>query len=139
MLNITNLIVDEKVIDVPFKGFPGFSVKLAYLGPERLKKLQQSCTYTKYDRKLKNTVETLDEDIFIVEFSKAVIREWKGFKVEYLEDLMLVEIPTEEDSDAFVDYSIENAEALLRNSTEFLNWINEVVFDLTNFRTRTDK
>ena len=31
-------------------------------------------------------------------------------------------------------YSEENAEVLVANSTEFDTWLNEVVFDLDNFR-----
>ena len=33
-------------------------------------------------------------------------------------------------------YSKENAEVLVENSSEFDNWLNEVVFDLENFRSR---
>lgn len=129
-------MVQEKVISIAFdnNAFPGFTLKLAYLGQEKLSKLRKTCTYDKFDRKTKTTSESLDEEAFIVEFSKAVVRDWEGFKVEYLEYLMLVDTSTSENGDDLIEYSKENAEALLRNSTEFLNWINEVVFDLTNFR-----
>ena len=33
-------------------------------------------------------------------------------------------------------YTPENAKELVENSTEFDNWLNEVVFDLENFRTQ---
>ena len=42
--------------------------------------------------------------------------------------------PTQE-----VDYSAENAEQLVSNSTEFDMWLNEVVFDLDNFRRGPEK
>ena len=35
-----------------------------------------------------------------------------------------------------MEYSDENAQHLVENSTEFDNWLNEVVFDLENFRTK---
>ena len=34
-----------------------------------------------------------------------------------------------------MEYTPENAEVLVENSTEFDNWLNEVVFDLENFRS----
>ena len=35
-----------------------------------------------------------------------------------------------------MEFSEENAQSLVENSSEFDNWLNEVVFDLENFRTR---
>ena len=35
-----------------------------------------------------------------------------------------------------MDYSEENAQTLVENSSEFDNWLNEVVFDLENFRSK---
>ena len=34
-----------------------------------------------------------------------------------------------------MEYTEENAHVLVENSTEFDNWLNEVVFDLEHFRT----
>jgi len=36
-------------------------------------------------------------------------------------------------------YASDNAEQLVENSSEFDNWLNEVVFDLDNFRTVSKK
>ena len=38
-----------------------------------------------------------------------------------------------------MNYSTDNAEVLVENSTEFDNWLNEVVFDLENFRSKEPK
>ena len=35
-----------------------------------------------------------------------------------------------------MEFSVENALVLVENSTEFDNWLNEVVFDLENFRSK---
>jgi hypothetical protein len=35
-----------------------------------------------------------------------------------------------------MDFSLENAKVLVENSSEFDNWLNEVVFDLENFRSK---
>jgi hypothetical protein len=43
-------------------------------------------------------------------------------------------IDTDKDASEEVPYSIDNAEVLVANSAEFDTWLNEVVFDLENFR-----
>ena len=40
----------------------------------------------------------------------------------------------ENDPTTELEYSQENAQLLMQNSTEFDQWLNEVVFDLANFR-----
>ena len=35
-----------------------------------------------------------------------------------------------------MEFSEENAQLLVENSSEFDNWLNEVVFDLENFRSK---
>ena len=56
------------------------------------------------------------------------------FKLKYLEDLLLVDI-SGKDPEVELEYTQENAELLVENSSEFDNWLNEVVFDLENFRS----
>ena len=47
---------------------------------------------------------------------------------------MLVDISSE-DREAELPYNQDNAELLVKNSADFDNWVNEVVFDLENFRS----
>ena len=68
------------------------------------------------------------------EFSKAVLKNWKGLTLAHLETLLLVDIEGK-DGESELEYSEENAETLVSSSTEFDTWLNEVVFDLDNFRT----
>ena len=79
--------------------------------------------------------EELDESKFVTEFSGATVKSWKGLKLKYLEDLILVDLKGQ-DKEGEMPYSKENAEVLVENSSEFDNWLNEVVFDLENFRSR---
>ena len=44
-----------------------------------------------------------------------------------------------QDPESDLEYSEENAEQLVENSNEFDNWLNEVVFDLDNFRTASKR
>ena len=78
--------------------------------------------------------DELDEDKFVTEFTNAVIKDWKGLALEHLETLLLVDI-SKEDPTKELEYSRDNAETLVSSSAEFDTWLNEVVFDLDNFRS----
>ena len=134
-MDLKKLMVDTKAVWVDFPGLPGFEVEVANLSRKELTGLRKKCTTTKFDRKTRQAVETLDEEKFIIEFSKAVIKNWKGLTLEHLETLLLVDIegqdPTKE-----LEFNEDNAETLVSSSTEFDTWLNEVVFDLDNFRSK---
>lgn len=127
-------MVDTKAVWVDFPGLEGFKVEVANLSRKELTSLRKKCTTTKFDRKTRQAVEELDEEKFIVEFTNSVIKNWKGLTLEHLETLLLVDI-SNQDPKKELDYSEENAETLVSSSTEFDTWLNEVVFDLDNFRT----
>ena len=132
-MKLTDLMVDTKSAWLDFPGCPGFQVEVCNLSRKELINVRKRCVAQKFDRKTRQMIEELDEDKFIKEFTAATIRGWRGFKLKYLEDLILVDIG-DNDPELEVDYSGDQAEVLVQNSTEFDNWINEVVFDLANFR-----
>ena len=127
-------MVDTKAVWIDFPGLKGFEVEVANLARKELTGLRKKCTTTKFDRKTRQAVESLDEDKFVVEFTNAVIKNWKGLTLEHLETLLLVDIDGQ-DASKELEYSQDNAETLVSSSTEFDTWLNEVVFDLDNFRT----
>lgn len=127
-------MVDTKNVWVDFPGLPGFEVEVANLSRKELTGLRKKCTTTKFDRKTRQAVETLDEDKFVVEFTHGVVKNWKGLTLAHLETLLLVDIEGQ-DPKKELEYTDENAETLVSSSTEFDTWLNEVVFDLDNFRT----
>lgn len=133
-MELKKLVVDSKSVWVDFPGLPGFSVEVANLSRKELTGLRKRCTVQKFDRKTRQVVETLDEDKFVTEFSAATVRNWKGLTLEHLETLILIETDGQ-DLSKEVDYSTDNAEVLVSSSTEFDTWLNEVVFDLDNFRS----
>jgi len=134
-MELKSLLVDSKTAWVDFPGLDGFEVELANLSRKELINLRKKCTINKFDRKTRIFNEELDESKFLNEFSSAVIKNWKGLKLGYLEDLILVDIKGQ-NPDTEMDYSQENAVVLVENSSEFDNWLNEVVFDLENFRSK---
>ncbi len=133
-MELKSLLVDSKTAWVDFPGMEGFSVELANLSRKELVNLRKRCTTNKFNRKTRMFEEDLDEAKFVKEFSSATIKGWKGLKLSFLEDLMLVDLKGQ-DVNKEMSYSEDNAQVLVENSQEFDNWLNEVVFDLENFRS----
>jgi len=133
-MELKSLIVDSKSTWVEFPGLDGFEVELANLSRKELISLRKRCTTNKFNRKTRAFEESLDDNKFIKEFTASTVKGWKGLKLGYLEDLLLVDLKSN-DVEKELDYNADNAEQLVENSNEFDNWLNEVVFDLENFRS----
>jgi len=131
-MDLKKLMVDTKAVWIEFPGLKDFEVEVVNLSRKELTGLRKKCTTTKW--KSRQPVESLDEEKFITEFAKSVIKNWKGLTLEHLETLLLVDIE-DQDSTKELEYSADNAETLVSSSSEFDTWLNEVVFDLDNFRT----
>lgn len=136
-MELKKLVIDVKEVWVDFPGLSSFKVKVANLSRKELTGLRKRCTVQKFDRKTRQVVETLDEDKFVTEFSSAVIKGWKGLTLNHLETLLLIDT-ADKDMEKELPYSEENAEVLVSSSTEFDTWLNEVVFDLDNFRGKSE-
>lgn len=136
-MELKKLMVDSKSVWLDFPGLEGFSVEVANLSRKELVSLRKRCTVQKFDRKLRQITEDLDENKFVQEFSKAVLKDWKGLTLEYLESLLLIDTEGKDMSQE-IKYTQENAEVLISESQEFDTWLNEVVFDLDNFRSRRE-
>jgi len=134
-MDLKSLLVDSKTTWAEFPGLDGFEVELANLSRKELVNLRKKCTTNKFNRKTRAFEEQLDDEKFVKEFTEATVKGWKGLKLGYLEDLILVDLKGQ-DPEMEMDYSAENAQILVENSSEFDNWLNEVVFDLENFRTK---
>ena len=133
-MELKSLLVDSKTTWVEFPGLDGFEVELANLSRKELIALRKRCTQNKFNRKTRAFEEVLDDDKFVKEFTEATVKSWKGLKLSYLEDLVLVELGSNE-PESMLPYTDENAQQLVENSNEFDNWLNEVVFDLDHFRS----
>ena len=122
----------SKTVSIEFPGMEGFEVDLCYLAREELIKLRKRTITTKFNRRTHQPEEVLDEDKFLTEYTTAVIKGWRGLKISYLEELLLVD--TEGlDSNQELPYSAEEAEILMKNSNTFDTWVTEAVGDLENF------
>ena len=133
-MDLKSLLVDSKTTWVEFPGLDGFEVELANLSRKELIALRKRCTQNKFNRKTRAFEEVLDDDKFVKEFTDSTVKTLKGLRLKYLEDLVLVELGSN-DPNSLLPYTDENAQQLVENSNEFDNWLNEVVFDLENFRS----
>tara|TARA_R110002096_G_scaffold428016_1_gene639212 strand:+ start:495 stop:947 length:453 start_codon:yes stop_codon:yes gene_type:complete len=137
-MELKKLVVDSKSMWIDFAGLEGFSVEVANLSRKELTGMRKKCTTTKFNRKSRAVEEVLDEDRFVTEFSRSSIKNWKGLSLAHLETLILIETEGQ-DLAKEVEYTEENAEVLVSQSSEFDTWLNEVVFDLENFRSKPKK
>ena len=131
-VSLASLMTPSKTVAIDFPGYTGMSVDLCYLAREELVKLRKKCVTTKFNKKTRQPEEELDEDKFLLEYCKAVIKGWKGLKYRYLEELLLVDISALDPEDELI-YTQENAELLMKNSSNFDTWVTETVSDLENF------
>ena len=122
----------SKTVTIDFPGYKGMTVDLCYLAREELVNLRKKCVTTKFSKKTRQPEEILDEDRFLLEYCKAVIKNWEGFKYQYLEELLLVDVAAFDPNDTLA-YTTDNAELLMRNSGDFDTWVTETVSELENF------
>jgi hypothetical protein len=131
-ISLASLMTPSKTVTIDFPGYSDMTVDLCYLAREELVKLRKKCVTTKFSKKTRQPEDTLDEDKFLLEYCKSVIKGWSGFKYRYLEELLLVDVSAF-DPDDYLGFTQENAELLMKNSSDFDTWVTETVGDLENF------
>jgi hypothetical protein len=131
-VSLRELLTPSKTVSIDYPEFEGFSVDLCYLAREELIKLRARCLSQKLNRKTRGFEEVLDDEKFLTEYTKAVIKGWKGLKIKYLQKMVLIDSSSMDD-EAELPYTQENAELLMQNSNGFDQWVTEVTQDLENF------
>ena len=131
-VSLKSLLTPSKTVSMEMPGFEGFEVKLTYLAREELLKLRNRSVKQVLNKKTRAYEEQLDNDKFLVEYCKAIIKGWKGLKYKYLEELLLVDT-SEVNLEDELEWTHENAEILMKNSGDFDNWVSETVAELENF------
>jgi hypothetical protein len=96
-------------------------------------KLRKKAVSMKINRRTRQPEEELNEEIFLKEYIKAVIKGWKGLKMTYLVQLIPVDEDKITDMENTLPFTVDNAEVLMQNSNDFDAWLTEVVGDLGNF------
>lgn len=131
-MELKTLLLPEKTVTFDFPGCDDFKVDLAFLSKESNQAIFKKCQVQKFDPKTRQPNTEFDDELFLQLYVKAVIKGWKGLKLKYLKELVLVEVPTSKEEEE-LEYSEENALELMKNSTIFDSWIGEVLSDLGNF------
>ena len=131
-VSLASLLTPSKTVGIDYPGMSGFSVDLCYLAREELIKLRNRCLSQKFNRKTRGFEEELDDDKFLIEYCKSVIKGWSGLKYKYLEKMLLVNLDGVDPEDELA-YTQEDAEILMKNAGDFDTWITETVGDLENF------
>ena len=131
--NLSDLLTPSKEATIEFPGYDGFNVKLTYLAREELLKLRKKSVSTKINRRTRQPEEELNEEVFLKEYTKAVIKGWSGLKMKYLVQLIPVDEDKIADMEKELPYTLENAQIMMENSNDFDAWLTETVGDLANF------
>ena len=131
-VSLKSLLTPSKTVDIDYPGYVDFTVSLCYLSREELVKLRNKCLKQKFNKKTRAFEDTLDEDLFMVEYVSAIIKGWNGLKYKYLEEFLLVDVSQLNLEDEH-EYTQDNAELLMRNSGDFDQWVTDTVGDLENF------
>lgn len=130
---LQSLLTPEKVVTVDYPGFEGFKLDIAFLSREEIVKIRKKCTVTKFDKRTRQPVDELDEELFLKTYVSSVLKGWKGLKFSFLQELMLVDLSSVENLETELEYNTDNALVLMKNSQEIDSFITEITSNLSNF------
>ena len=136
MSKLSSMLTNKLEAWIEMEGFDGFEVKVAYLSRDELNKIRNNVTRVSWSPKTRQKEETLDSELFISEFVKACVVDWKGFTLDHASRLLPLDIPEGTDLSTEVEFTPEEAVALASNSNVFDAWLNDVIFDLANFQRK---
>lgn len=129
---LAKLIIPSKTTWAEYPGLNGFEVQIAYLTRDELMKIRTKSLNNKVNKRTRQVEEEVDNELFQKLYINAVIKDWKGLKYKYLPKLVPTDI-SGFDEDAELPFSMEDAELLMKNSSDFDSWISTIVEDVENF------
>lgn len=135
MVNISNFIAKNKVIEVEYPNIPEWKIQLAFVPREDLTKILNQSQVIKFSKITHQREEQVDNDRFLKLYSEKVVKGWSGFKLKHLSQLVVVEgdITGKENED--IEFTPENAHALLLNSVEFDRFISDTLRNVEEFNS----
>ena len=133
VLSLKSLMTPSKTVEFDYPGLEGFKVSLCYLAREELVKLRTRCVTNVFNRKTRGYEEQMDDEKFLSEYTKAVIKGWSGFKIGFAKNMLLLGDLSPAQEKQELDFTQENIEVLMKNTNDFDTWVTEMVGDLENF------
>ena len=115
-MELKNLLLSEKIVTFDFPGCEGLTFDLAFLSKESNQALFKKCQKTKFNTKTRQPEEEFDEELFLQLYVAAIIKGWKGLKLKYLRELVLVEVDASQE-EQMLPYTDANALDLMKSST----------------------
>ena len=83
--------------------------------------------------------ESIDQDKFLAKYAEKAIVGWRGLKIKHLPELFPVDIRDANHEEEVV-FTVEDAVALLQNSTIFDQFITDTMSDIEQFsKTKADE
>lgn len=132
MSMIKNLMIDEKIIEVDFPDSDDFKVKLSYVGRDKLMKIRNRALVFKFNKRTRQREEEIDNDKFLEEYSREVIKGWSGLTIRELARVLPIDTAGAK-MDQLVPYSEDDALELLKNSTIFDQFVTDCMNDFEMF------
>lgn len=138
-ISLAKLVVPTLEGTFEFPGFPGFNVNLCFISREELVKLRKKASRTKIDKKTRQTVDEVDEELFLQVYVESVVKGWEGLSLETLAQLMPMDLSSVKDKTELVEHTAENALVLMKNSPDFDRFVTDNISDLQTFTTASSK
>lgn len=133
-ISLKSLLVPSKTVEVEYPGMPEFKITLGFMSRETLINLRKRSTKNTF--KNKTVQDEFNEDLFLELYVDAAIKGWTGLRFSYVNLLVPVDVSQFDPQDELA-YSKDNALMLMKNSSQFDNFISEQVNDLANFTTNS--
>ncbi|GAF93175.1 unnamed protein product, partial [marine sediment metagenome] len=112
-MDLGQMIVPSKTVWCEYPGVSGFEVQLAHLTRDELMKLRSKSMNKKISRKTRGMEEEVDSELFQDLYISAVIKDWKGLKLKYLEKFFPVNIGAQ-DPEELLDFTDDNARSMMK-------------------------
>lgn len=131
-MNLKDLVIDTRAVEVAFPGHEDFKVRLQYISRPMSKKLVEAAEVQEFKAGRLVNIKR-DEEKFSNAFVEHCIIGWSGLTIDILSHLVLIDAG-DMDPNTIVPYSQDNAAMLLKESVGFNQFIDDTVFNLEIFR-----
>lgn len=131
-LSLSSLLVPSKTAEIDFPGIEGFKVQISFMSREELIKIRKKATKTAW--KNRQPTEEFNEDLFLQLYVGATVKGWRGLKLKYLSQFAPVDLSAQKDLEKELEYTPENALALMKSSGDFDSFVTETATELENFQ-----
>lgn len=131
--SLSTVMAKHKTAELEYAGLPGFFVTLAYMTRDTMLKLRKDSTKVVF-KPGQGATEEFNPDVFLKEYVKSAILGWRGLKYEYIQNLVPTDDELDIPGDLELEFSLDEALALMKGSTDFDTWVTSNVNALSNFQ-----